>query len=645
MANPLRLLMIEDTEEDAMLLLRELKRAGYEPTYRRVWTEASIEAALAEAWDIAISDWSMPNITGLDAFRIVRAHDAYLPFIIVSGTIGEEIAVDALKAGVDDFMAKGRFARLAPALERARRDAGARREQRAMAERLERKRQEIERSERLLRVVLDSVPDGVIVASERGEVLASNPAASHLLGIAPASASLDAMYEHCDVFLPDKATRIPPERRPLMNALRGESVHREELFVRPRSGDGDGRYLNISAYPLKDLLGQNGAVAVFRDVTRERAAQEQLLISDRMASVGMLAAGVAHEINNPLAAVLANLDLIATDIADAEQATNNMPEVREMVSDARAAADRVRHIVRDLKIFSRHEELEAAAVDVRRMLESTLRMAWNEIRHRARLVKDFGETPPVRGSESRLGQVFLNIIVNAAQAIREGNVEANTIRVVTRKTDDQHVVIEVTDSGSGMSAETRQRLFTPFFTTKPQGEGTGLGLAIVHRIVTNLGGSIEVDSELGRGTTFSVVLPVADDEPKRRPLISSRVPLSRRARILVVDDEPMIINAIRRVLASDHDVETVTRASEALERIRAGESFDVILCDLMMPQMTGMDLHAALAHTDLADRMIFLTGGAFTPAARHFLDRVPNQRVEKPFDGRHLRALINDRVK
>lgn len=642
MADELRVLVIEDTEEDAMLLTHELKRSGYALTWRRVWTAEAIEAALAEPWDIAISDWSMPKITGLDAFRIVRQHDAHLPFIIVSGTIGEEIAVDALKAGVDDFMSKGRFARLLPAIERARRDAQARREQREMAQRLEQKRAEIERSEQLLRVVLDAVPDGVIVADDQGNVLASNPAAGTLLGADPRQVGVGGVYERCEMFLADKMTSVPVDERPLAMALRGSTVDRAELYVRV-AGRTDGRYLSISAHPLEEQLGSARAISVFHDITRERAAQEQLLISDRMASVGMLAAGVAHEINNPLAAVLANLDMLASDLAGASIA--DISEAREMLEDARTAANRVRQIVRDLKIFSRHEETEPTAVDVRRMLESTLRMVWNEIRHRARLVKDFDEVPPVRGSESRLGQVFINLIVNAAQAIPEGNVEANTIRVVTRKLDDRHVSIEVSDSGSGMSAETKQRLFTPFFTTKPRGVGTGLGLPIVQRIVSNLGGRIEVESELGKGTKFRVALPIAVEEvvPERHSAV--RLHITRRARILVVDDEPSITTAIRRMFAADHDVEVVNRASDALARIHAGDAFDVILCDLMMPQMTGMDLYAELDKVDMADRIIFLTGGAFTPAARQFLDRVPNQRVEKPFDVQSLRALIADRVR
>jgi CheY-like chemotaxis protein len=344
--------------------------------------------------------------------------------------------------------------------------------------------------------------------------------------------------------------------------------------------------------------------------------------------------------------VIANVDLAIAELAQIGNA-RELKEVNEMLEDARAAADRVKHIVRDLKIFSRHEETKDNPVDVHAMLDSTLRMAWNEIKHRARLIKEYSESiPAVRGSESRLGQVFLNLIVNAAQAIPEGNAARNQIRVATQ-VDGASVVVEVADSGTGMSVETVRHLFTPFFTTKPQGVGTGLGLSISHRIVTGLGGEMHVDSELGRGTTVRVILPIAAALDPEISATNIRVAASRRARVLVVDDEAIITATVRRLLSRDHDVTTATRAIEGLHRIQSGERFDLILCDLMMPQMTGMELFDRIQGIDVeqASRIVFLTGGAFTATARQFLDRVPNSRIEKPFDAQHLRVFVNDRVR
>jgi len=244
--------------------------------------------------------------------------------------------------------------------------------------------------------------------------------------------------------------------------------------------------------------------------------------------------------------------------------------------------------------------------------------------------------------------VFLNLIVNAAQAIQEGQVERNRIQLSTRL-DGRKVIVEVTDTGSGMPPEVLRKLFTPFFTTKPVGTGTGLGLSICHRIVTGMGGQIAVESQLGQGTTFRVTLPVADLERSApsRPVAPRLPDATRRGRILIVDDEAFVAKALGRTLSREHDVTLISRAAEALARIGGGERFDIILCDLMMPEMTGMDLYAELAGStpEQAERMIFMTGGAFTPTARAFLDRVPNQRIEKPFDAQHLAVLIHDRLK
>ena len=395
--------------------------------------------------------------------------------------------------------------------------------------------------------------------------------------------------------------------------------------------------------------GEDLVLAIGRDVTEQVRVQAQLMTSDRMASVGALAAGVAHEINNPLAAVLANLDFAVEDAALLDEqfgASPRLREVQDSLRDARFAADRVRQIVRDLRIFARAEEDRRGPVDTHRVLESTIRMAWNEIRHRARLIKVFGEIPLVEANEARLGQVFLNIIINAAQAIDEGRADANEIRVTTSTDPIGRVVVEVRDTGPGMPPEILKKLFTPFFTTKTPGVGTGLGLAICQRIVTDLGGEIAVTSKVGVGTTFRIVLPVAHSRPEAIVVPPIVAPNTHRGRVLLVDDDEMLANAVGRSLSGQHEVVVLTSAREALSCIDEGQRFDVILCDMMMPIVTGMDFyeHLLVSARDQADRIVFLTGGAFTVGAREFLDRVPNLRMEKPFNVKELRALVNERV-
>jgi two-component system NtrC family sensor kinase len=247
--------------------------------------------------------------------------------------------------------------------------------------------------------------------------------------------------------------------------------------------------------------------------------------------------------------------------------------------------------------------------------------------------------------------VFLNLLLNAAQSIPEGAAEKNVIRVTTRPDPGGGARIEVSDTGVGIEPGHLARIFDPFFTTKEHGIGTGLGLSICHGAVTDLGGRIEVESTPGRGTTFRVILPRASNTaaPVKTPSSTEdkgRSRAHRRASVLVIDDEPLIIKLVAAILAKDYDVTCETRGEAALARIESGERYDAILCDLMMPQVTGMDLHDSLLEIapEQAKVMLFLTGGAFTSRARAFLERASNVTIDKPFDAAALRARVRELV-
>jgi PAS domain S-box-containing protein len=413
----------------------------------------------------------------------------------------------------------------------------------------------------------------------------------------------------------------------------------------------DGETITVEAVGVNvDFDGEPARVVLARDVTERNRMQAKLLLSDRLVSVGTLAAGVAHEINNPLAYVIANLDLIGEELRELaadRHAAAKARTISEMVVEARQGAERVRKIVRGLRAFSRADDEHRSVLDVQDVLETAINLTFNEIRHRARLVKDYHPTPPVEADEGRLGQVFVNLLVNAAQAVPEGQVARNEIRLVTGTDSLGRAFVEVSDTGQGIPANVLGRIFDPFFTTKPVGLGTGLGLSICHNIVTGLGGEIAVESTIDRGTTFRVVLPAARDSvdaPKAAP--ASVHPPATGGRVLVIDDDPLVGVAIRRIL-KDHAVTVVKSGKAGLEMLLGqGSLFHTILCDLMMPDMSGMELHAEVSRTapQLLARIVFITGGAFTPAATAFLDSVPNQRLEKPFDTRNLRALVESMV-
>jgi CheY-like chemotaxis protein len=488
----------------------------------------------------------------------------------------------------------------------------------------------------VLRSILDSMAEGVIVSDEAGTITHWNHAATSILRL-PADVIPTSVVERPDF--------------PIARALRGEAVDRVELRLHDETTNEDS-WLSVSARPLgDDPRVTHGGLAVFRDVTVERAASARMLVNERMASLGTLAAGVGHEINNPLMAVLGNLEMAINDIKRARREVGDLDvlnELAEELQDAREAADRVRSIVRDLKLFSRTDEETSGPVDVERVMESSLRMVWNEIRHRAMLVRDFKPVPQVYASESRLGQVLLNLIVNAAQAIPEGRANQNEIRVATSVAADGRIRIEVSDTGCGMSPEVAAQIFNPFFTTKPIGVGTGLGLSICHQLVSAIGGEITLDTQLGVGTTFAVLLQPLE---ARRPQVAAGgslvVPARRRGQVLIIDDDALVASTVRRALGRDHDVIGLNDPAEAARRIVSGGQFDVIFCDLMMPNVTGMDLYEQIAELAPAQaaRMIFMTGGAFTTQAQDFLETTKNAYIEKPISLEKLRDLVSARIR
>jgi signal transduction histidine kinase len=387
--------------------------------------------------------------------------------------------------------------------------------------------------------------------------------------------------------------------------------------------------------------------AIRREQTQMR---EQLMISDRMASLGILAAGVAHEINNPLSAVVGNLHLALTGLGSLESAhpeIEELPDIVAEIRDAHEAGQRIRDVAMDLKLFARSDNESVETIDVRAVIESSLRMAQNEIRHRARLTTALGDIPPVAGNESRLGQVLLNLIVNAAQAITQGASADNEIFISAEAVPPGHVTVTVRDTGVGMPEEVMKNIFAPFFTTKPVGIGTGLGLSICHRIITEMGGTITVESTVGSGTTFKVELQaavqVSSEANTVRPV--GGAPSSRRGKILVIDDEQSLGMVVQRGL-KNHEVSRSEEAEEALDWIAQGSRYDVIFCDLMMPGVDGIEFYHRLEQVaaDQLDRVIFLTGGAFTVQARAFLDGVDNLHIDKPFDITELRSLVSERV-
>ncbi len=531
------------------------------------------------------------------------------------------------------------------------------------------------RSAARFRNLIDSFHDGIGI--HRGSTfLYVNDALVQMLG-----------YEGKEAVLaksPSDLLRIhiaPDEHGEALEALqavtRGQSERREDERALSKGGH------RIVAHFFHDSIQFDGAPAVMttlRDVTEASEIRHQLERSDRLASLGTLAAGVAHEINNPLSYVISNLSYCIeqleglrtvdrspsssrsdefdwngsfssdaspgdpTACASGATVADILRPMHQALIDARDGTDRVARIVRDLKSMTREDDEMMGPVDLESVLDCAIHMAETEIRYRANLRREYQAVATVRGNETRLVQVFLNLLVNAAQAIEDGASDNNLITVRTRNLGEERVAVQIEDTGRGIPEAILNRVFDPFFTTKAVGVGTGLGLSICHGLVYSMGGRISVESNIGAGSCFTVeLLSESERTPKSIRPPTSHAP-RERARLLVVDDEPMILRSISRILSKRHDVDLVSNGREGLSLIRQGAHYDLIVCDLMMPELTGMDFHATLLEEvpEIAERVVFLTGGAFTDRARGYLERVGNLTLEKPVKPDVLRAMLDN---
>ncbi len=390
--------------------------------------------------------------------------------------------------------------------------------------------------------------------------------------------------------------------------------------------------------------GTRGCVVLVRDITELRDIQQQLNLSERMASVGVMAAGVAHEVNNPMTFVIANVDHALQSLSG-DYEPGAVEEALEALREAKAGAARVSNIVRDLRTLANPHSEGRTACDINQAVDTALTMTANETRHRAEVVRTREDLPNLRAECSRIVQVFVNLLLNAAQAIEPGNAEENRIEISTRQTKGW-IEVEICDTGAGISKKEMRKLFDPFFSTKQSAGGLGLGLSICRKIIDEHGGHIRVTSVEGAGTCIIVQLPASLAHPETLespapPEVSSGV----RRSILIIDDEPDVGRAIRRGLAQQHDVTLAQTGPEGLA-LMAGSHFDLVLCDLMMPQMSGMEVMNRIRATlpRYVDRVAFMTGGAFSEAGSQFLTELHAGYLEKPFDQGELRRFVEHQL-
>ncbi|MGV3625056.1 MAG: ATP-binding protein [Archangium sp.] len=415
-----------------------------------------------------------------------------------------------------------------------------------------------------------------------------------------------------------------------------EHGERRALSLRLRTATGAIRNVRVWHRPVRD---ERGAIirelTVVQDVTQQSLEQARQRLTERLNSLGTMAAGVAHEINNPLSFILANLNVVSEALTHFDPTPGvDMEDLKSAVLEAIEGAERVRQIVLSMRPFARSDEKQRASCDVVRIMQASLNLARNELRHRARVVTDFKPVPGVWANEARLGQVFLNLLLNAAQAIPDGRAADNEVRVTTHAERGQ-VVITVRDSGRGISSEVLPRIFDPFFSTKAVGGGSGLGLFISQSIVQEYGGQLIAESTEGAGATFEVRLPSREAQAQTTPT----VPAARGMRVLIVDDEPSILRSIERLIGRSHQLTLAQSGREALSHVQRMPDFDLVICDMMMPELSGIDVWNALT-PEQRERFVFMTGGTFTEGAEAFIAANQPHVLPKPFTATSLDELL-----
>lgn len=516
----------------------------------------------------------------------------------------------------------------------------------------------LQQSEAFYRGVVQCTEDAVVVCDQQsGECVEANPAASRLFQYTTAEFKA----------VPRESLFADPSLPRSQGALR-EADRPTTCETRLLRKDGTSFVADMMQNAFENG-GRRRIVMIIRDISEKERQRLQLERSQRLASVGEIAAGVAHEINNPAAFIQMNNDMIATQLdelasffasarvlidAEADPARRGALEalfatapdlaaISATASDNREGVERIRAVSRDLRLFARTEEQAVVEENLNAIVHGALKMLGNEVRHRATVVLALGENlPSFPAWSGKFSQVATNLLLNAVQSITEGNVEANKIRVSTRLEADELVLV-VEDTGGGIDEDTMTHVFEPFFTTKPAELGTGLGLPLCAKIVAEHGGRIDVSSTLGEGSCFRVYIPL-DNGLRVIPRRSGVEEVTAPGRILVIDDDPGMVRAYRRMLRH-HDATVVSSGAEALALLEVRDDFELVLCDLMMPEVDGLEVYTSLMTSapHVAKRVVFCTGGAFTTRARKFVEAVENEVVEKPLShadvGRLLRAV------
>ncbi len=586
---PLRILIVEDTPHDAELVVLHLRREGFEPDWVRVDTEADYLAALDPAFDVILSDFNLPAFGPIRALELLHERGLDIPLIVVSGSIGEDVAVTLLRQGAADYLLKDRLTRLGQAIQRVIGERLVQREKRHTEEQF---RQTVERTDFALR----SAGVGTWEADLSRGTVAWSPTLEAMHGLPGGSfgASLDAFL---DVVAQE-------DRQQVRDAIMGGVTDQSEwsLLYRVRWPDSKVHWVQTIGRTMFDAAGGPVRTAgIAFDVTERRTLEEQYRQSQKMEAIGQLAGGVAHDFNNLLTSILGYTDLLIEQLPEAGEHQSHLAEVRR-------AAESAAGLTRQLLAFGRRQIVEPRVLDLRDVVNGLLPMLRRTIGEQVKIDVDMERAGGhIKADPVQMEQVILNLAINARDAMPRGgtlridlsNIELDEhyVRQHADTTKGPHMMLAVSDTGTGMSAETQARVFEPFFTTKAKGRGTGLGLSTVLGIVQQSGGTVWLYSEVGRGSTFKVLLPRVDEPLERVP--SERIDPERLVcseTILIVEDEKGVRALVRRILEGyGYRILSAATPQQALDLIaETTEPIHLLISDIVLPDMPGPELAARI---------------------------------------------------
>ena len=641
MERTLRILHLEDDPNDMELVRSTLKKGGIDCDVEVVSDRPSFVAAFERGnADLILSDFSLPSFDGLSALKIVRARAADLPFIIVSGTLGEEAAIDSLHSGATDYVLKHRLARLGPAVRRAMSEADGRRARREVEEALQNERQ-------FLRALLESLEVGIVACDRNGILTLFNRATREFHGLPEEPLPPERWAEHLRLFRADGKTPLEKEAIPLFRALQGEQVRNAELTIVP--ADGLSRTVVASGQPILDGHGRNlGAVIAMHDITERKQLEEQLRQSQKMEAVGRLAGGIAHDFNNLLNVITGYGEMISERLPQGDPMGPKIDQIKK-------AAQRAASLTRQLLAFSRKQVIEPRVLDLNALLADLDKMLRRMIGEDIEMSTVEGQPlGRIKADPGQIEQIVMNLVVNARDAMPQGG----KLTLGTANVDlDQafarrnagaragaYVLLSVGDTGTGMDPETQSHIFEPFFTTKEMGKGTGLGLATVYGIVKQNNGYIEVESAPGRGACFRVYLPRVQDRAEALRARESTAPPQGSETILVVEDEDLVRQVVREALRSFGY--TVLETGDAEEGARICKShagpIHLLMTDVIMPKMNGRALakRLTLQRPDL--KVLYMSGYTDSAIVQHGVLEPGVSFLQKPFALTALARKVRD---